>query len=496
MATTRKGIYYPTDYSKVADVPADLKNLAESVDKAIDDIPEYDDADVKGDIRNLKENDEQQDEDIETLQTKQTELEAEIQELEKDIQSNAIIEETEQAKSLHIDDASGARGSLNIEGNAEQSESASPSNPAEIKCLKDSTEIKHINKNFLNLSELTVANNNGIDTYSIDNVNQITLKNKLTNTGNTYTYAFQAFKLNLPNGNYNFQAKTQTNSPNYRIVIRGKKNNENVTAVEVVSQSKDNSNFTVDYSQCDEYIVEFYANQSFNTEIATTTYYDIQIEKNSKTDFEEHKEETFNLDIQQEMLLGDYFIKEVDGWKEVHIFGKYSFTGQEIYQKSDSYSDDNWFCGFTAGAGVISSTVIKQDGKMYATRFSEIGSYAQITDDNCIRCSSQMHVRISTEYLTENTAEAYQNLLTQWNTAGEPLIVYYELQTPTKLACTEAQIEVLEKLNKLRFYKGVNNIFTTEDIALLQAKYPVDIQTKINNVISTQLNQIGGNQNV
>ena len=491
MATTEKGIYYPTDYSKVADVPADLKELAESVDKAIDDIPEYDDTDVKDDIRDLKEDDKQQDKDIETLQTKQTELEAEIQELEQDIQSNAIIEETEQAKSLHILDASGARGFLSVLGNKEQSESASPSNPAEIKCLKDSTEIKHINKNFLNLNELTVANNNGIDTYSIDNVNQITLKNKLTNIGDIYTYAFQAFKLNLPNGNYNFQAKTQTNSPNYRIVIRGKKNNENVTVVEVVSQSKDNSNFTVDYSQCDEYIVEFYANQSFNTEIATTTYYDIQIEKNSKTDFEEHKEETFNLDIQQEMLLGDYFIKEADGWKEVHIFGKYSFTGQEIYQKSDSYSDDSWFCGFINNP-IISSSIIKQDGKMYATRFSKIGSYAQITDDNCIRCSSQMHVRISTEYLTENTAEAYQNLLTQWNTAGEPLIVYYELQTPTKLACTEAQIEVLEKLNKLRYYKGINNIFTTEDIALLQAKYPVNIQTKLNN-INTQLLELGGN---
>lgn len=120
MATTGKGIYYPTDYSKVADVPADLKKLAESVNKAIDDIPEYDDADVKGDIRNLKENDEQQDKDIETLQTKQTELETEIEELEKDIQSNAIIEETEQAKSLYIDDASGARGSLSVEGNNEQ----------------------------------------------------------------------------------------------------------------------------------------------------------------------------------------------------------------------------------------------------------------------------------------------------------------------------------------------------------------------------------------
>ena len=120
MATTGKGIYYPDDYKKVADVPSDLKKLAESVDKAIKEIPEYDDKSVKDDIKDLKANDEQQDKDIESLQTKQTELENEIQELNQDIQSNAIIEETEQAKQLYIPDASGARGSLSIEGNAEQ----------------------------------------------------------------------------------------------------------------------------------------------------------------------------------------------------------------------------------------------------------------------------------------------------------------------------------------------------------------------------------------
>ena len=54
MATTNKGIYYPNDYSQVADVPADLKKLAESVDKAIDDIPQYDDSDIKKDIQTIQ----------------------------------------------------------------------------------------------------------------------------------------------------------------------------------------------------------------------------------------------------------------------------------------------------------------------------------------------------------------------------------------------------------------------------------------------------------
>lgn len=36
MATTQKGIYYPDDYTAVADVPEDMKDLAESVDTALD----------------------------------------------------------------------------------------------------------------------------------------------------------------------------------------------------------------------------------------------------------------------------------------------------------------------------------------------------------------------------------------------------------------------------------------------------------------------------
>lgn len=36
MATTQKGIYYPDDYTAIADVPEDMKDLAESVDTALD----------------------------------------------------------------------------------------------------------------------------------------------------------------------------------------------------------------------------------------------------------------------------------------------------------------------------------------------------------------------------------------------------------------------------------------------------------------------------
>lgn len=47
-------------------------------------------------------------------------LQQEINELEQDVKANAITEETEQAKSLKITEASGARGKLKVFGNDEQ----------------------------------------------------------------------------------------------------------------------------------------------------------------------------------------------------------------------------------------------------------------------------------------------------------------------------------------------------------------------------------------
>ena len=36
MSNTAKGIYYPGSYASVADVPEDMKKMAESVDEAIE----------------------------------------------------------------------------------------------------------------------------------------------------------------------------------------------------------------------------------------------------------------------------------------------------------------------------------------------------------------------------------------------------------------------------------------------------------------------------
>ena len=88
------------------------------------------------------------------------------------------------------------------------------------------------------------------------------------------------------------------------------------------------------------------------------------------------------------------------------------------------------------------------------------------------------------------TAEKFNNAVLELYNAGTPIEIYYPTTEPTELDLTESQIQTLEQLNKLRLYKGVNNIFTLEDIALLQAEYGVDIQSKINSLINAKISEL------
>lgn len=110
MATTNKGIYYPNDYSQVADVPADLKKLAESVDKAIDDIPQYDDSDIKKDIQTIQQE----------QQTQNTSIQNNTEELEllKNNLPDPIT--TEQSEEITVKDAMNYYSQLDVSGNSTQ----------------------------------------------------------------------------------------------------------------------------------------------------------------------------------------------------------------------------------------------------------------------------------------------------------------------------------------------------------------------------------------
>ena len=115
MATTSKGIYYPNDYESVADIPGDMKKLAESADAAIGES-EYDDTDIKSIISTINTK-------IEQIDSKNEEQDSAIEKntnkLER-LKNNQIEDTTELATTIEIQDSANVEARINIQGNTEQ----------------------------------------------------------------------------------------------------------------------------------------------------------------------------------------------------------------------------------------------------------------------------------------------------------------------------------------------------------------------------------------
>lgn len=200
----------------------------------------------------------------------------------------------------------------------------------------------------------------------------------------------------------------------------------------------------------------------------------------------EHQEENYILDIQQEMLNGDYFELEEDGWKEVHGHYKKIFDGTENIGltsngNSFSYTASNPYIKYNTDQTVVLNfwsnryTKATWNDRNYSNLPNTISSYGNV---------------IGMDKGELSTADEFKQKLTEWKNNNDPLVVFYPIGTPTKLACTEEQSAVLDKLNNLDLFRPVTNIITTEDIALLKLKYVVDTKTYVDNQIADMQNQL------
>lgn len=198
------------------------------------------------------------------------------------------------------------------------------------------------------------------------------------------------------------------------------------------------------------------------------------------SDYEETKKNIFNIDIQQEMLEGDYF--DLDRKKEIHTWEKYEVVGNENWSIFGT-GTDNYFYQFTIKDKLnkINEDIFPLSnyykGALVVTVNAEKGIF--VTIDGTIRIREEK----------EETIEQFKAKLQELYNAGNPIEIWYKLAETIELDLTEAQIKALEQLNKLRFYEGVNNILTTEDIALLQAEYSVNLKD-VNNKMQEEIDEI------
>ena len=198
------------------------------------------------------------------------------------------------------------------------------------------------------------------------------------------------------------------------------------------------------------------------------------------SDYEETKKNIFNIDIQQEMLTGDYF--DLNRKKEVHTWEKYEITGNESWSIANA-GTANYFYQFTIKDKL---NKVNQDVLPFSNCYKG-ARVITINSEEGVFVTIDATIRIREE--KEDTIEAFKAKLQDLYNNGTPVYVWYKLSTPIELDLTPEQIEVLEKLSKLRFYNGVNNILTIEDIALLQAIYPVNLKN-VNNKMQEEIDEI------
>lgn len=347
---------------------------------------------------------------------------------------------------------------------------ASPSldYPSEVRAVGDngSVEIKKITENVIDLSKAVARYNTKIS--EIDKENGI-IKVHRTNTQDPSI----EINCNLPVGQYSLLH----NSHNFG-QISLKCGGTNEERVEDIGSEK----YKTFYAEKGITKLVIYSGSELPTDYEINFSDIILVMGNVAREdikYVKYQESSYILDIQQPMLSGDYFVKEADGWKEVHTWNKVVLTGNE---NSWSWNTDNLqrvSINVANGLNNQSRQMIYSNNFIYGASGNNVGIgflYA-----------SRLYL-----YYPENitSLEDWKALLQEKYNSGNPVYVYYPLATPTKLACTEAQSNVLDQLNELELFKGTNNIYTEQDLALLQLDYTADTKMYIDNKIANTNAQV------
>ena len=330
-----------------------------------------------------------------------------------------------------------------------------------------SVEVKKINKNFYKL-DIEGVSRNGVD-YTVEN-GIVTAKRTATAESGSY---LNTNRTKLPAGTYVISGVDDTFVyANARIeVYTSDTIDGNATQITTLMNTRLSYKYTSDKT----FYLSFSVVITGATAVNDTFIFKSQAEKNDNdtaSTFVEHQEQSYVLPIQQEMLEGDYFDLKND--KEVHDRNEVTLTGTEnisINTDTDDYIEFrvNDVLPYNSKTGY---------NMTYSTHFSST------TNNRCASYNKDLLIRIPkpNEF---TTAELFKTWLQENN-----VDVYYQLAEMLELDLTKEQKEVLQQLNNLDLYKGTNNIYTDQDLALLQLDYTVDTKMYIDNKIANTNAQV------
>ncbi len=230
---------------------------------------------------------------------------------------------------------------------------------------------------------------------------------------------------------------------------------------------------------------------------------DIQLdEATTLTNIVQHEEQSYLVDVQQEMLKGDTFVRKDGKWYEKHcvkteIMLTFPTTNIEV-------------CGTFANFQInrnIAFAVVKNDLKITNVRNDILCDKLKAKDNSMwggkedgIQTyinSNKFMISIPFEDIEKNFGEEltinnYSQAFRKYINDNGPFKIYYFLEEPKLLECTETQSKVLDEIyNKAHTYKNITNISaeSSEVNPIVSLKYLKDVETE-HNKLQAQINEI------
>lgn len=429
MATTQKGIYYPDDYTAVADVPEDMKKQAESVDAVIgesESTTQQTISTLQGQVSDIQEEQTTQNNEIEALQTENTRLKATLPTTGEETGENITLSNTAELEFIQPPLP---------RGNSEQDGEPTPTTPIAISNVTGDVEVLVQNKNLFDKTKCTEG-------YIDYNTGEFTSNIAFTSSDYILVEAGQQYYCNY----------TKYDSSAYGLAFydKDKKYISGGTIINLITVPNNARyiRFCVRNSN--------YPSGTSITDINTLYF----IKGTTATTYTPHKEQTYTFPLgTQRMYLGDYLAD--DGIH--HVRNRYTFTGQENFGYFTTDANGN---GCATTFNLNSNINIKQYVKITANMLIGIEnqnthtSYTQPYLISWIPSNYGLEIKLDS---TVTSANDIKNFIKNLYDNGTPLYIEYELAAEEITPYTTEQQQAYDEIKQALSYEEQTNISGSSD---------------------------------
>lgn len=220
-----------------------------------------------------------------------------------------------------------------------------------------------------------------------------------------------------------------------------------------------------------------------NSGVTIDEKYNLMLEKATiATNFIEHQGNTYTLPIQKPFYkIGDYvdnFIKQNNKWYEQHYIKELILTGEESIDRNTVFENSvmvntaenelyNPYVPTDFDATYVMCNMLKATSRNDC--YSDISVGGKTALGNTTGRLFITIANIETGVLSSDNDTTMTNKIKTWlqelYNAGTPIKIYYVLATPELIECTEEQTQILEQLNNLYLYEGINYLYSTDDLS-------------------------------